>query len=333
MGYTMGQKLGGRLETNIARYIRQRVQPGMHLDQEAWRSGAVPWLYSLPARFYEEFEGLAQGSGLPLQRLAEWGYIEVCLSNQCSGAICLIRDRVWLARNNDMYAPDLWGYVTIREARDRIPGISFCLEGDVFTPTGNNREKLWLHYNYLPVGDAPQPDKLHLPGYAFLLEALETCSTLYEVEALLREIQRDDGMLLFAVDGKTDEYALFECTCTQAYKRTPSDGWLVGTNHYCAIPQPAPLSSTGPLDTVSRYQRLESLIQDLYAREQEVEPVSDLMRLLADDAVESRLETRQDGLVTVYSNVACPSDTEIWYTFGGYPAASKGDWHRLEGPW
>jgi len=56
---------------------------------------------------------------------------------------------------------------------------------------------------------------------------------------------------------------------------------------------------------------------------------SDLIRILADDEI----ERRNEELVTAYANVACPASGEIWYTFGGYPAASAGNWQRLEWPW
>ena len=50
---------------------------------------------------------------------------------------------------------------------------------------------------------------------------------------------------------------------------------------------------------------------------------------LADDEVERRGAT----FATAYANVACPHAGKIWYTFGGYPAASSGNWQRLEWPW
>jgi len=75
IGFAMGQSLGSRLEANIERYVRERVPVSIRLDHQVWQSGALPWLHSLPARFQEEIEGLAQGSGLPLQRLAEWAYL------------------------------------------------------------------------------------------------------------------------------------------------------------------------------------------------------------------------------------------------------------------
>jgi hypothetical protein len=330
VGYALGQALGPRLETNIERYIRARRAPGPTFDANRWHAGALPWLHSLPSRFTEEFKGLAQGAGLPLQRVAEWAYLEIVLAGQCSGAIVTLNDQVWVARNNDSFAPGLWGYVTIREVDGRIPALSFGLEGDVFTPTGINKKQLWLHYNYLPAWDRPQPDRPHLPGYAWMVEALETCRTLPDVEALLQRVQRDDGMLLFAVDGKTDAYALYECSCTSFHKREPNRGWLVGTNHYVEHPQTPALGSAQPGRTVHRYERLQQLIEGLTnARYRDATPVKELIQILADHGVEART----GDTVTVYANVACPGTQQLWHTFGGYPAASQGNWQRLAWPW
>lgn len=330
IGFAMGQSLGLKLEANIDRYVRGRPTPGTSRNVDLWRSGALPWLHQLPERFLEEFRGLAQGARLPLQRIAEWAYIEVILSGWCSGVMLTIDNQVWVARNNDIYVPDMWGYVTIREVSGRIPTISFGLEGDVFTPTGINKEKLWLHYNYAAAWDrldALSTRQGVLPCYAFLVEALETCRTLQDLEALLGRIPRDDGMLLFAVDGKNNACALYECSCTDFYKHDPSGGWLVGTNHYRFHPK-APCIS-GSLSTISRYARLETLAEGLLSQERHGSPVEELIQILADDGVEARsVET-----VTAYSNVACPSLQEIWYTFGGFPAASHGNWQKLDWPW
>jgi hypothetical protein len=76
---------------------------------------------------------------------------------------------------------------------------------------------------------------------------------------------------------------------------------------------------------------MESLIQTLSASQTSPNLPADLIRILADDQIERRVKDK--WLVTAYSNVACPSTGEIWYTFGGYPSASKGNWQRLEWPW
>jgi len=234
-----------------------------------------------------------------------------------------------VARNNDLYVPELWGFVTIREVDGRIPTINFVMEGDIFTPTGINKEKLWLHYNFLPVWDEPSSTKPHVPAYAFLTEALELCHTISDVEMLLNEIDRDGGMLLFAVDGKNNEFALFECMCSKYCKREPVEGWIVGTNHYCAFEDLTLGDDDGSASTLNRFSRMENLMQALSTSQTSPDLPTDLIRILADD----RVERRDKQVITVYSNVACPSTGEIWYTFGGYPAASKGNWQKLAWPW
>ncbi len=326
IGLATGRALGHRLEHTATYYLNSMADSS---DMEKLHTGALPWLRGLPKRFQDEFEGMAEGANVPLQRLVEWAYIEECEKKECSGAICVFNNHAWVARNNDAYVPELWGYVTIREVDGRIPTIDFTMEGDVFTPTGINKEKLWLHYNFLSVWDQPTPGKPHVPGYVFLTEALELCRTIGDVEALLNETDRDGGMLLFAADGKTDEFALFDCMCSKHYRRDPTDGWIVGTNHYCTCEDLSLGDDEGSISTLNRFQRMETLIKGSYASSTPPSLPADLIRILADDVV----ERRTNRLFTVYSNVACPSTGEIWYTFGGYPAASNGNWQRLEWPW
>jgi len=254
IGFTAGRMFANKLEQTISHYIAN-VEDSK--DLEKLHAGALPWLRTLPKRFQDEFEGMAEGAGISLQCLAEWAYIEECDAKQCSGAIYLSENQAWVARNNDFYVPELWGYVTIREVDGRIPTINFSMEGDVFSPTGINKEKLWLHYNFLPVWDKPAPNKPHVPPYVFLTEALELCRTISDVEALLNETDRDGGMLLFAVDGKNNRFALFDCLCSKYYRREPTDGWIVGTNHYCAC-EDLTLSDADkePLGTLSRFSRM-----------------------------------------------------------------------------
>jgi hypothetical protein len=87
---------------------------------------------------------------------------------------------------------------------------------------------------------------------------LETCSTIGDVEARLGEVDRDEGMLLFAVDGKSDEFAILECACSRAARRAPTGPWLVGANHACALGRTAPADSSQ-----SRHTRMEAMATDL----------------------------------------------------------------------
>ncbi len=326
IGFAAGRALGAKIEETINHYIASLENSS---DMEKLHAGALPWLRGLPQRFQEEYEGIAEGANLSLQRLAEWSYIEECEATQCSGAVYLSGNRVWVARNNDTYVPELWGYATIRAVDGRIPTIGFSMQGDVFAPTGINRERLWLHTNFLSAWDKPAPGKPHVPGYVFLTEALELCRNLADVEAFLNATDRDGGMLLFAVDGKTNEAVLFDCLCSKHYRRELTNGWLVGTNHYCACKDETLPDDESSVSTVDRFRRMEDLLQALSVARTPVNLPADLMHILADD----RIERRESKLVTAYANVACPNTGEIWYTFGGYPAASQGHWQRLEWPW
>jgi hypothetical protein len=326
IGLALGRTLGNRLEETFTYYISHMADSS---DMEKLHAGATPWLRGLPKRFQEEFEGMAEGANVPLERLAEWAYIEECEKKECSGAICTFNNVAWVARNNDTFVPELWGYAMIREVDGRIPTINFTMEGDVFTPTGINKEKLWLHYNFLPVWDQPAPSKPHVPAYVFLTEALELCRTINDVETLLNETDRDGGMLLFAADGKTNKFALFDCMCSKHYRRDPSGGWIVGTNHYCTCEDLSLGNDEGSISTLNRFERMETLVQALCASSAPPNLPADLIRILADDGI----ERRTNKLFTVYSSVACPNTGEIWYTFGGYPSASNGNWQQLAWPW
>jgi hypothetical protein len=325
IGIAMGRSLGDRLEQNITHYIHRRPTGPEILDINHLRRGALPFLRSLPQRYQEELEGMALGANVPLQRIAEWVFVEKCLEGGCSGFICQVNGHTWTGRNNDLNMPEMWGYLTVREVTGRIPTISFCMEGDVFTPTGINQEKLWLHYNYLPPVDQPSGDRSVLPGYIIIPEALETCTSLQELEALLQLVERDSGMMLFAIDGKSEECAIYECTCSTYSKRILNGKWIAGTNHYCTRnrDEPSPISE-------ARYARIETLLNDLYSsRETSSIQWNDLVAILADEGIEGR----EADYGTVYSNVACPSQSKVWYTFGGYPAASAGNWKEVHWPW
>ena len=98
----------------------------------------------------------------------------------------------------------------------------------------------------------------------------------------------------------------------------------VATNHACALDGVE--SDEG---SRLRQARMEVMATALYARPLEVSPPQDLIRILADDGV----ERRGPRLTTVYSTVACPGAAQLWFTFGAFPAASRGDWQPVPWPW
>lgn len=334
VGYAMGSAIGRRLGTSIDHYLKDGLGKQSQIDWDRLRQEALPWLGRMPSRFREEIEGLAEGSGVGLQRVAEWCCADDLLPNGCSAFIVSIGGRAWVGRNNDYILPDMWGYVTIREVDGRIPTIGFGMECEPFTATGINAERLWLHYNYLPVWDSTTTAAHPIAPYVLLTEALETCRTIDEVEALLARTPRNGGMMIFALDGKVEAGAIFECGRTSHARRDLggiSGKWIVGTNHYCSMTVPHEPLEYAP-ESKRRYDRMAELREDLLESDGEAAPggvPSSLIRVLADPAVEGR----SDDFGTVYANVACPGSGEMWYTLGGFPAASAGDWAKIQWPW
>ena len=115
IGLAKGQILGKKLGENITRYITEfgEADDKFTIDRDKLHHEALPWLRSLPQRFQEEFADIAEGAGLPLQRVAEWFFIEQCAILRCSSTVSILNGHAWVARNNDTVAPGMWGYVGI----------------------------------------------------------------------------------------------------------------------------------------------------------------------------------------------------------------------------
>lgn len=190
-----------------------------------------------------------------------------------------------------------------------------------------NAERLWLHYNFLPATKPTSGSRPALPPYVLLSEMLETCRSLAEVEATLARGERTAGMMLFAVDGKDESFAVYERDRATYRQRQAENGWLAGTNN----PAGATAGEGDAYVTASRrrYERLAQLLPRAKASGQAGDVSGAFVRPLADPEVEGR----GTGSGTVYANVACPSAGVLWYTFGGYPAASRGNWQRVAWPW
>lgn len=318
VGLTLGRAVGERLRTSIETYIGRRLGEDSRTDGDV-RRRACDWLAGLPRRFQEEIEGLSSGSGVPMAQLADWCYLEAYLAGGCTTVVGRLGSRTWLARNNDFLPVPLWGYATIRAVDGLIPTLSLGMEAEPFTITGVNAARLWLHQHYLPACGAVVDSHAALPSYVWLPSALEQSRSLADVEHMLVDVPRADGMMLFAVDGARDEASVFYCDRSRHTRQDLREGWLVGANH-------RPGQPTDDGESVSRYERARSLVAALADGG---EPPVALRAVLADDGIEQR--AADSG--TVYAAVACPGTGELWFTCGGFPAASKGDWQHLAWPW
>ena len=323
--YQVGRLLGEHLKDQLAKDIEHYITDGPvkfgELDPAALNRGAMDWFESLPERFRREMEGLAEGSGVSLQKITLWGFADVGGRKGCSSFILRSQGKTWVGRNNDLWVPDLWGYAIHRQISGRLATLTFGMRGEIFAATGLNESGLWLHYNWLPAFDKPT-SQAQTP-YVLLTDILETCTSIDQIESRLKSTKRNGGMLIFASEGQSDAGAMLECACQSVAQTDCDAGFLAGTNHYQTLSTPQPPDVYAPA-SVARLETMTRLLSNLPKSHKP----EDLIRILADPGVEQH----QEDYGTVYANLCNTTARQLWFTFGGFPAASRGNWQKIHWP-
>lgn len=258
----------------------------------------------------------------------------------CSGVIARLRrggggPSTWAARNCDWLPATLTrGTAAVTHAvPGRIPVTAVGIRGDIDVDTGLNAERLWLHLHTLLAMDDPPRDRTCISWLFWAREALERCASLDELERFIEFTGRDRGVIAVAVDGKTGEGAVFECS-RSSHRRFGFDPaaprTLFATNHTQdkAIDD-AREAKSRPGSTVARFCALRRTL----AEHPPEHGPDDLIELLGEPDVEMRTPP---VLRTIYSAVCDPSRDELWFAAGdpaGAPAASTGRWQRVRVPW
>jgi hypothetical protein len=321
VGFAIGETVKGRLTTIIDDYI-DAISGSDAISLRKLAEEAAKWFENLPLAYQHELFSISQGADCPLERVVQWNYCDQFFEG-CTSFVYRDNDVLWVGRNNDYLFPNIWNFINIINVTDKIPVIMFGLETSIFSGTGYNKEQIWLHYNWLPSWDKPPLEEKPISPYVFVRKALEECSSIDEVESSLRASIRDGGMTLFAVDGKTNEYRVFECTCRDYVLRTTAGNFVVAANHHnhIQVPDEHAYDKSG---SISRQRRAEELLdlemQDVFGH---------FVGILSDPLVEQNDEL----FGTVYSVIACPNMNRIWYAASGFPSASKGGWEQISWNW
>jgi len=319
IGLYMGKHVRGRFRSAIEQFLKA-VDKAYGLDYIRLEREAINCLSRLPEEYQLEVESLAYGSSVKLEKVAQWLYCGRYTGFGCSSFIVLMDNTAWVGRNFDYAGPCMWRNINVIEKEGRIPVVIFGQEGSLFSSTGFNFRKLWLHYNHVPAWDMPAPEEKSIPPFVFIRMALENCSTIGDVEKLLQATVRDCGMNLFAVDGKNNTCAVYECTCKSYLKRQSSRSYIAASNHYVATAVPSGFRNVEP-SSVIRQKRMEELLAGIKPGDLK----SELIRILSDQKVEQNLGASG----TVYTCLACPSKDLYWYACNGFPAASGADFEEV----
>jgi len=320
VGYAIGCSVKDKLQDNIS-HIINIAEKIYRADLSQIKTGASAWIETLPEQYRLEARGLSDGSGCPMDLIAQWVFFDKFLDGGCTSFIITDNNgSAWIGRNNDYIAPKMWSHINIIAKKDIIPVMLFGMGGDLFSGTGYNKEKIWLHYNWLPVWDMPGQGAY--PPYVFLRMALESCRNKRELEKMLKYIPRNGGMNLFFVDGKDNTCAVYECTCNNFIKRELNYKYIAGANHYNIM--------SVPLDyehDFSASHKRQKAAEDILAGMKNINfCIEDLISILSYPNIE-----QDNGLYgTVYANIACPATDKLYYACGGFPAASQSQWEFID---
>ena len=338
----------------LDRYLRTMMAL-KRTDAASLAAHAAAWSRRLPAHFQRQMHAMAHGAAVPLDMLEQFLYADIAVpagtpvvndaplvsadGPMCSGVVVHEPDP-WVARNCDWYEATLQrGTAAVfHSVPHRIPCVAVGLMGDIDADTGMNAEGLWLHMHTLQAADEPRAGVSCISWLFWMREALETCTSLSDVEAFIARTDRDRGVLLFAVDGRRGDSAIFECSRSAYRVVQPSSvagrPSLVATNHSHAKHPPMeealergrrPASN----GTISRWCRLHAaLLQDSDATQPDR-----LISVLADEGVEMRPGRGSEALRTIYSAVAAPTQRRLWFASGACPAASAGVWRPIHARW
>ncbi len=329
IGLTMGRRFQQALTVGTREYVEGLEKAGL---ASLARAGAMrdPWLERVPDRYRLEMQGTAEGAGVAYEDLIDALIASVYPTTHCSTVLIADGNVWWLGHNNDWYdfGSHQWMGAMLREVEGRVPLLTIGFLGDTAAVAGANAEHLWLHMNGFPTSD--EPDEPRALPYIFVIrDALETCTSLGDVEAMLAGGVRDGGMAVYAVDGKTGEAALFECGYQTHTRREPRPDATLASNSR----DPADRVRAGEGHTIigsngtHKIDRLHELVVN-----GDTAIDMRLRAALADPVVEDHGQEFV-GSSTVYSIVASPQQRQLWLAHGAAPAPSRGRWSEITWPW
>ncbi len=343
-GYAHGVALRDLLSAEFIEAYVARLRDAIGFDLPDLATQSARWLAGLPEQYQREIDGMGAGSGIGTDGAARFLYADIARSTPgapstgariapgdggCSALVTHLDDGLWIARNCDWLTPTLMRGTSavVHATPNRIPVLAVGIRGDIDVDTGLNAEGLWLHLHTLHASDDPPADRTIISWLFWAREALETCSTIDEVDTFVASTGRDRGVFAIVGEGQTGRGAVFECSRAGHVRHDidPHARALCVTNHALAKSYGRRVAGVNPSGTISRQQSLRASV----SRHAPETGPRDLIGHLGADGVEMRTPR---WLRTIYSAVVRPADGSLWFASGrpdGTPAASTGAWDRV----
>ena len=78
-GVRLGESLGRSFGTYLEDYLAARILAAKNCAKPS-ETHAEAWINALPQHICNRFRGLSEGSGIPFERIAYWGYLEMAVA-------------------------------------------------------------------------------------------------------------------------------------------------------------------------------------------------------------------------------------------------------------
>jgi hypothetical protein len=317
MGRQYGRLLGPELQALYRVAIEEEYLGRQGYTLEQLRRAAHRVFDVYPKRYREIVEGMAQTSGLGLEKQILLNAIEWIPKLERPGAHCS-GVAAWgdytgfrpllFGRNNDdtsffkRFAP--WTVVFVLDPGDgSIPVAIVNYAGVIYAPSGMNAEGVFLELNSGNNSFGYFPGRISV--FTTLVSFLQDYATLDQLEPAFKATKPEFAVIVNAADPASA--ASFECSPAEAKRRGPDKpGFLAATNHFVdpAWNLPPPDDAASAL-TVTRREHLLQL-GEVYKGRFSVATMKQVLETTIEKGGATDAET------TIYQILAVPETLTLW---------------------
>jgi len=323
----MGRQYGRLIKDDLHSLYKKAIegyfigQKG--LSREILKKTAMSLFNFYPQRFKEIIQGMAETSGLSIEKhivlngLELYGTISGCSGIAAwsdytkGGPLIFGRNYDWFDSYKE-FAKYLT--VTVLNADSGIPTAIVTFAGVIYATTGMNAKGIFLELNNgLPSGGALSYSN-RVPAIINLLAFLSDCSTMEQLHAAFNTTRSNFAFIINTAD-KNCAYS-YEWPPFDIKRRTGEvEGLLVATNHFTDLAWGIELQDNAGFKTVLRRKNLLSLGHKNKGRMN----LATMMEIL-DTPIDKGGATWPAGekIQTVYQVIAIPGELKLWLKVPGF---------------
>lgn len=330
MGRQYGALMSAELNHMYEHGINEKLIGEAGMEIEDMRERARKLFANYPFKFKEVLRGMAETSGLPLDRLLLVNAMELIAGEtnfaHCTGIAVwgdYVSGPLVYGRNYD-YIPwfrDFGENIVIavyHPADGSLATATIGFVGEIYAVNGINEKGIFLELNNgMPSGGALWYDS-RVPAITELFQFLLDCETLDDIESHFQTTKANFAYIIGVSDGQTArcyEWPVFEVKRRESHSRP---GLVVLSNHFTELSWglPRPDDKSWWM-TRTRRQNLLTLAKHLKGSID-----NKTMMKMMDTRIEDLGATTD---MTIYQMVVVPSRYELWFKIPGAQ-----DWTNID---